>query len=47
VIVASHIAHHGSTISGDTEHVVVVKTSAGYDANPGQPGTGTVVAQSC
>jgi len=28
-------------------HIVIVKTNAGYDANPGYPGTGTVVATIC
>jgi hypothetical protein len=37
----------GSTISGDTEHLVIVKTNPGYAPNPGHAGTGTVVAQVC
>jgi hypothetical protein len=44
VIVGSAIAKDGSTISGDAPHVVIVRTDAGYDANPGHAGTGTVVA---
>lgn len=28
-------------------HEVVVKTNPGYAANPGHPGTGTVIAQIC
>jgi uncharacterized repeat protein (TIGR01451 family) len=47
VIVASSISQSGSTISGDTAHIVVVKTNLGYAANPGHAGTGTVVAQLC
>jgi hypothetical protein len=47
VIVSSSIAQSGSTIGGDTPHLVVVKTNAGYDGNPGHAGTGTVVAQVC
>jgi hypothetical protein len=35
----------GSTISGDTVHIVVVQTKPGYQPDPGHPGTGTVVAQ--
>jgi hypothetical protein len=47
VIVSSSISKSGSTIGGDTAHIVVVQTNAGYDANPGHAGTGTVVAQVC
>jgi hypothetical protein len=47
VIVASQVTKSGSTISGDTRHVVVVKTDPGYGPNPGHPGTGSVVAQIC
>jgi hypothetical protein len=47
VIVSSSITKSGSTISGDTPHIVVVKTDAGYAPNPGHAGTGTVVAQFC
>jgi hypothetical protein len=47
VIVASKISQTGSQIAGDTVHMVVVKTNAGYARNPGHPGTGTVVAQIC
>jgi hypothetical protein len=47
VVVSSGISQSGSTISGDTEHLVIVKTNAGYDSNPGHAGTGTVVAQIC
>jgi hypothetical protein len=47
VIVASSITQSGSTISGDTMHIVIVKTNAGYAPNPGHAGTGTVVAQLC
>jgi hypothetical protein len=47
VIVSSSIDQTGSTISGDTVKIVVVKTNAGYAANPGHPGTGTVVAVIC
>lgn len=47
VIVASSIGKSGSTISGNVTHVVIVKTDPGYDANPGHPGTGTVVGSVC
>jgi hypothetical protein len=47
VIVASSITKHGSKISGNTLHIVVVKTNPGYKPNPGHPGTGTVVALVC
>ena len=47
VVVSSSIGKSGSAISGNTVHIVVVKTNSGYDANPGHAGTGTVVAQIC
>jgi hypothetical protein len=47
VVVSSSIHKSGSSISGDTVHMVVVKTDAGYAADPGHAGTGTVVAQIC
>ena len=47
VVVTSKVTKSGSTISGTIVHIVVVKTNAGYDANPGHPGTGTVVATVC
>jgi uncharacterized repeat protein (TIGR01451 family) len=47
VIVASSINQSGSTISGNTVHMVIVRTNPGYEPNPGHPGTGTVVAQIC
>lgn len=47
VIVSSKITKSGSTIAGDTLHIVVVKTDPGYQPDPGHPGTGTVVAQVC
>jgi hypothetical protein len=47
VIVTSKITKSGSKISGDTVHMVVVKTDPGYKPNPGHSGTGTVVAQIC
>ena len=47
VIVASTSSKSGSQISGNVVHIVVVKTNVGYDANPGHPGTGVVVATVC
>lgn len=47
VIVSSSITKTGSTISGDTPHVVVVHVAPGYAPNPGHPGKGTVVAVVC
>jgi len=47
VIVASSVTKHGSKISGNTVHIVVVTTKPGYQPNPGHPGTGTVVALVC
>ncbi len=47
MIVTSSSTKSGSQISGNTVHVVVVKTNAGYDSNPGHAGTGTVVATIC
>jgi uncharacterized repeat protein (TIGR01451 family) len=47
IIVASKVTKTGSTISGSIVHIVVVRTNAGYDSNPGHPGTGTVVATIC
>ena len=44
VIVSSSVTKSGSTISGNTVRVVIVRTDAGYQANPGHAGTGTVVA---
>jgi len=37
----------GSTISGNTPHIVIVKTNPGYAPNPGHAGTGTVVLVIC
>ena len=47
VIVSSSITQSGSTISGDTPHIVIVKTNPGYASDPGHAGTGTVVAVVC
>lgn len=47
VIVSSSIAQSGSSIGGDTLHLVIVQTNAGYAPDPGHAGTGTVVATIC
>lgn len=47
VIVSSQISKSGSTISGNTVHMVVVQTNPGYAPDPGHPGIGTVVATIC
>jgi hypothetical protein len=43
VVVSSKITKSGSMISGNVPRMVVIKTDAGYDNNPGHPGTGVVV----
>lgn len=47
VIVTSSTSQSGSQISGDSLHMVVVKTDVGYAPDAGNPGTGTVVTQIC
>jgi hypothetical protein len=47
VLVSSSLTSSGSTISGNTAHIVVVKTEPGYASDPGHPGMGTVVASYC
>lgn len=47
VRVSNSISKSGSTISGNTPHLVVVQVNPGYDANPGHAGTGTVVGVLC
>jgi hypothetical protein len=47
VIVASSVSKSGSTISGNSMHIVVVKTDPGYAPTPSSPGTGTIVATFC
>jgi uncharacterized repeat protein (TIGR01451 family)/CSLREA domain-containing protein len=47
VIASSSIRKSGSTISGNTVRIVIVKTNPGYSPNPGHAGTGTVVATVC
>jgi len=47
VIVTSLATQSGSTIHGNTPHIVIVKTNPGYAPNPGHAGTGTVVLNVC
>ena len=47
VAVSDSITQSGSSISGTTVHIVVVRTDAGYKSDPGHAGTGTVVATVC
>jgi uncharacterized repeat protein (TIGR01451 family) len=47
VLVTGKVTRSGSTIGGNVVHVVVVKTDAGYAADAGNPGTGTIVATYC
>jgi folate-dependent phosphoribosylglycinamide formyltransferase PurN len=47
VIVTSSAAKSGAAISGNTVHIVIVKTNAGYAPDPGHAGTGTVISQVC
>ena len=47
VLVTSSSTKSGAQISGNTTRIVLVKTAAGYDANPGHAGTGTVIAALC
>src|SRR5262249_35109856 len=47
VIVAAAIDKNGAVAVGTVPHVVVVRTNAGYDADPNHAGTGTVVTTVC
>lgn len=47
VLVTSSVAQSGSVVSGTVSEVVVVSTNPGYLNDPGNPGTGTVVAILC
>jgi hypothetical protein len=47
VIVTGKVTKSGNNVSGKIAQIVVVKTDAGYDRNPGHPGTGTIVATHC
>jgi kumamolisin len=47
VVVTSNVTKSGSTISGNSVGIVVVKVDPGYAPNPGSHGTGTIVATFC
>jgi hypothetical protein len=47
VAVSTSVTKHGDTISGDITTIVVVVTDPGYAANPGHPGTGSIIATYC
>jgi hypothetical protein len=47
VIASSSVAQSGSTIAGNDPIIVVVKTNPGYGPDPGNRGTGSVVALFC
>lgn len=47
VIVSSSVTQCGSLVSGNTVHVIAVKTKPGYSTDPGRAGTGTVAAFIC
>ena len=47
VLVTSSVSQSGSVVSGSVSEIVVVKTNPGYLNDPGDPGTGTVVAVLC
>jgi hypothetical protein len=47
VLVTSRVTKNGSTIAGNTVHIVVVAVGAGYSPNPANHGVGTVVATYC
>jgi hypothetical protein len=46
-LVSTKVTQSGSTIRGDIQRIVVVKTDPGYGPAPGKIGTGTVVATYC
>jgi hypothetical protein len=47
VVVASAMEKTGSTVGGDVNKVVVVRTDAGYVNDLAHTGTGTVVGTIC
>ena len=47
VVVTSSVKKTGSTISGNSVHIVVVKVDPGYAPIPSNHGTGTIVATFC
>jgi hypothetical protein len=47
VLVVGRATKAGTGVSGNTDHIVVVQVAPGYSPNPGNHGTGTIVAQYC
>jgi hypothetical protein len=47
VLVSPSVNKSGAAVSGSGTRIVVIRTDPGYGPDPGQPGTGTVVAQFC
>lgn len=47
VIVSSSITKSGRVISGDVQDIVLVAPDPGYAADPGHPGSGTIVGFVC
>ena len=47
VLVTSRVTQKGSTVSGNTTHIVVVRVNPGYSPSPSNYGTGTIVAVYC
>jgi hypothetical protein len=47
MLVTDSVTKFGSTISGTTPSLVIVRTNAGYQPSPGHAGTGQVVAVLC
>jgi hypothetical protein len=47
MIVASSISKGGALSTGDTLHIVIVRTDPGYAPNPGHAGTGVIVGVLC
>jgi hypothetical protein len=47
VLVSPFVKKAGNTLSGNVTKIVVIKTGAGYQPNPGHDGTGTYVATYC
>ncbi len=47
VLVAGTVRKSGSVVAGNTVHIVVVETAAGYSPDPASHGTGTILATYC
>jgi hypothetical protein len=47
VIVVGSVSASGPSITGDTGHIVILRTDPGYGPLPSEHGTGTVVATAC